>query len=245
MQARRLTLTADDFGRSPAVNAEIERWFRAGALTQAGLMVCEPHAHAALDVARRNPGLRLGLHLTLCDGHASDGATMTRSPALAGLRFAFWPGARAWLRREIAAQFTRFREFGLPPTYWDGHAHLHLHPVVLGITLPIAREHGFHFTRLVREPGPPALLPWVFNRLSALAAPRLRGAGIGFPDAVIGLRKTGQMGIAEFHRALCQDGDTEIYFHPGAETTLPQPEEVAALLNRTTRPPDQTPARRS
>jgi predicted glycoside hydrolase/deacetylase ChbG (UPF0249 family) len=245
MQARRLTLTADDFGRSPAVNAEVERWFRAGVLTQASLMVCEPHADDAIQIARKNPGLRIGLHLALCNGHASDGAAMTRSPTLAGLRFAFWPGARAWLRREVAAQFARFREFGLPPTYWDGHAHLHLHPVVLKITLPVAREHGFAFTRLVREPGPPALLPWIFQRLSAHAAPRLCYAGVGFSDAVFGLRKTGCIDIAEFQRALAHGGDTEIYFHPGAESSLPQPEEVAALVNRTIRPPDRTSARRN
>jgi chitin disaccharide deacetylase len=246
MQARRLILTADDFGRSSTVNAAVERWFRAGALTQASLMVCEPNADDAVQIARRNPGLRAGLHLTLCDGRASDGNTLPRSPALAGLRFAFWPGARAWLRREIGAQFQRFRETGLPPTYWDGHTHLHLHPVVMRLAIPIAREHGFTFTRLVREPGPPpALLPWIFRRLSESAVPRLRSAGIGFTDAVFGLRKTGRMDAEEFERAIAHPGDVEIYFHPGAESRPPEPEEIASLLSRTIRPADQMPARRS
>ena len=121
----RLILTGDDFGRSPAVNAGIERWHRAGALTNASLMVNEAGAEEAVEIAGRNPALRVGLHLTLCDGRASNGAEMSHSPALAGLRFALFPGARSWMRGEIAAQFARFRALGFGAAYWDGHTHLH------------------------------------------------------------------------------------------------------------------------
>ncbi len=234
---RRLLLTGDDFGRSAAVNAEIERWHCAGALTQTSLMVNEPGVEEAVAIARRHPNLRVGLHLTLCDGCASDGRTMQRSPALSGLRFAFFPGARAWLRREIAAQFAKFRTLGFTATYWDGHTHLHLHPLVLALTLPVALEHGFHFTRLVREPRAPGssrgFLPRVFSILSAHAAPKLHAAGIGFADAVFGLSKSGRMDLAEVRRAAeCARGRlTEIYFHPGAESVLKDPTEVARVVN--------------
>ena len=234
----RLILTGDDFGRSPEVNAEVERWHRAGALTQASLMVNEAGAEEAVEVARRNPALRVGLHLTLCDGRASSGAAMSQSPALAGLRFAFFPGARSWLRGEIAAQFARFRALGFPATYWDGHTHLHQHPVVLALTLPVAREHGFRFTRLVREPGPRAILPGFFAMLSAYAIPRLRAAGVGFSDAVFGLGKSGRMDLDEVRRAVghASHAVTEIYFHPGAESVLTDPAAVAACLPHATRP---------
>jgi len=230
--SRRLLLTGDDFGRSTAINAAIEQWHRAGAINQASLMVNEPGAEEAVEIARRNPKLRVGLHLTLCDGRAAAHATMPRSPTLAGLRFAFFPGARSWLRREIAAQFARFAALGFPPTYWDGHTHLHLHPVVLGITLPFALRHSFQFMRLVREPGPPALLPWIFSMLSRRAERTLRAAGIGFADAVFGLRKSGRMDLDEVRRA-AQCGSTrmtEIYFHPGAEAVLHDPAVVRAAV---------------
>lgn len=232
MPDKPLILTADDFGRSAAVNAAIGRWARAGAITQASLMVNEPHAGEAVAIARSIPDLRVGLHLTLCDGLASDGTPLPRSAAWAGLRYAFSPPCRAWLRLEVAAQFQRFREFGLPATYWDGHAHLHLHPAIHRIALPLALRHGFTFTRLVREPGPPALLPCIFACLSENAAPRLRAAGVGFPDRTFGLRKTGRVDAAEFERAFAhaRDGLTEIYFHPGAENALPGPEWVAGRL---------------
>jgi predicted glycoside hydrolase/deacetylase ChbG (UPF0249 family) len=229
---RRLLLTGDDFGRSAAVNAAIEQWHRAGALTHAGLMVNEPCVDEAVEIARQNPKLRVGLHLTLCDGRASDGSAMGSSPALAGLRFAFFPGARAWLRREIGAQFERFRQLGFATTYWDGHTHLHLHPLVLKITIPVAAAHGFRFTRLVREPGTHGFLPRVFSILSARAMPKLRTAGIGFADAVFGLSKSGRMDLDEVRRAAecARTRLTEIYFHPGAETVLTDPAQVAEIV---------------
>ena len=233
---RRLLLTGDDFGRSAAVNAAIEQWHRAGALTHAGLMVNECGADEAAEIARRNPNLRVGLHLTLCDGRASDGSAMGASPALAGLRFAFFPGARAWLQREIGAQFEKFRALGFAPTHWDGHTHLHLHPLVLALTIPIAVEHGFRFTRLVREPrdGKCArgFLPRVFSILSARAEPKLRAAGIGFAAAVFGLSKSGRMDLDEVRRAAecALTRLTEIYFHPGAEAVLTDPAQVAAAV---------------
>ncbi len=235
---RRLILTADDFGRNAGINAAIEQWHVAGAVTHAGLMVNEPGAEEAVEIARRNPKLRVGLHLTLCDGRASDERVMQRSPTLSGLRFAFFPGARSWLRREIAAQFARFRQLGFLPAHWDGHTHLHLHPTVLAWTIPVAVEHGFRFTRLVREPrgsgGGRGLLPWIFSRLSANAAPKLRAAGIEFTDAVFGLSKSGRMDLDEVRRAVesSRSRRTEIYFHPGAESVLKDPAEVSAAVAR-------------
>ncbi len=234
---RRLLLTGDDFGRSAAINAAIEQWHRAAALTHAGLMVNEPGVEEAVEIARRNPSLRVGLHLTLCDGRASDGSAMGASPARAGLRFAFFPGARAWLRREIAAQFAKFMQLGFAPAYWDGHTHLHLHPVVLAITIPIAIGHGFRFTRLVREPRDEmrarGFLRRVFSILSARAVPKLHAAGIAFADAVFGLSKSGRMDLDEVRRAAesARTRFTEIYFHPGAEAVLNDPAEVARMAN--------------
>jgi predicted glycoside hydrolase/deacetylase ChbG (UPF0249 family) len=231
---RRIILTADDFGRSAEVNAAIAEWARAGALHQASLMVNEDAAIAAVALAHELPELRVGLHLTLCDGIASNGTRLPARPALAGMKFAFWPGARAWLRQEIEAQFARFAKLGLPPTYWDGHTHLHLHPTVMQIAMPIAQRHGFKATRLVREPGPRAVLPWIFHVLSQRAAPRLRDAGVTFTDYTFGLRKTGQMDLADFERGIAwaKKGTVEIYFHPGAERKLPPAKQVAELLRR-------------
>ncbi len=224
---KQLILTADDFGRSPEINAAIERAHRAGFLTQASLMVNETAVEDAVRIAQRNPALCVGLHLTLCDGRATRVSPLTdragdfvRSPARAGLRYFFARRLAAPLREEIRGQFDRFRTCGFPASYWDGHAHLHLHPRILGLALPIATESGFHGMRLVREPGPPALLPAIFHGLSQAAIPRLRTHGIHFADRVFGLRHTGRMNTAYLAELLqnLPDGLSEVYFHPGAET---------------------------
>lgn len=235
----RLIVTADDFGRSPQVNAEIERYCAAGVLTQASLMINEEHVPEALRIAQRHPGLCIGLHLTLCDGRASALSPLTDptgrfcpSPARAGLRYAFTPHLRCHLSTEIERQFSAFLAAGLPPTYWDGHTHLHLHPLILELTLPIAARHGFRAMRLVREPAslhPHAL---IFRLLSRAALPALQRARIHCTDRVYGLTATGRIDTHVVTRLLATlpAGWSELYFHPGAEAAPIAPADFARLL---------------
>ena len=238
---KHLIVTADDFGRSPEINAAIERAHRAGFVTQASLMVNEPAAEEAGDIARRNPALRTGLHLTLCAGCAAQVSALTdesgrfvASPPRAGLRYAFAPSLAEPLRYEIRAQFERFRALGFAPAYWDGHTHLHLHPTIFRLTLPIAVEHGFRATRLVREPNVRGLVPWIFQRLSRAAIPHLEKHGVQFAERVFGLRDTGRMTTAVIAHLLenLPDGVSELYFHPGAEPAEPDYAALIPLLAR-------------
>jgi hopanoid biosynthesis associated protein HpnK len=232
---KHLILTGDDFGRSSAVNEAIERHYEAGLLTQASLMVNERAVAEAVRIARRHPGLCVGLHLTLCAGRAARRSAITdadarfaNSPALAGLRYAFDPRAAEPLGHEIAEQFARFRELGFAPSYADGHTHLHLHPVVLRALLEPLAADGFKMLRLVREPGNFALVALIFRALSAAAARPLRRCGIRAADHVFGFADTGRM-TADRLASLIQrlrEGLSEIYFHPGAE---PHEPDFAAL----------------
>lgn len=69
--ARRLVVNADDFGRSSAINEAVIRARREGILTTASLMVNEPACAEAVALAKANPQLGAGLHLTLLCGHAA------------------------------------------------------------------------------------------------------------------------------------------------------------------------------
>jgi predicted glycoside hydrolase/deacetylase ChbG (UPF0249 family) len=206
---KNLIITGDDFGASPQVNEAVERLHRAGVLTQAGLMVGAPHVDEAVRIARRNPSLCVGLHLVLCDSR----------PAWNGLRFFFDPRTWAGLEEKIAAQFARFAELGFEPLCWDGHMHLHLHPAVFDIVLPVAAAHQFRMARLVRETRSPHPLALVFRALSARAAPRLKTHGMLSADHTLGLTRTGRMDTQTTCALLrgLRDGWTELYLHPGAE----------------------------
>ena len=235
---RKLILTGDDFGRSHVVNEAIERHHQAGVLTQASLMVNEPAADEAVRIAQRNPALCVGLHLTLCDGRATvmsalggERNRLIRSPAVAGLWFAFCPSLWAPLRAEIAGQLDRFLAFGLPPAYWDGHTHLHLHPTVLRLCVPLASARGFRYMRLVRTPDSRSVLALIFRVLSRAAIPHLDAHHVRFADRVFGLRETGRMTNRTMQNLVGElpVGVSEIYFHPGAE---PEPLDAPALRDQ-------------
>ena len=53
---------------SPEVNEAVERAHGEGVLTAASLMVSGAAAKEAVDIARRQPTLRVGLHLVLIEG---------------------------------------------------------------------------------------------------------------------------------------------------------------------------------
>ncbi len=222
---KQLIVTADDFGMNHEVNEAIERDHQAGLLTQASLMVNEPGADEAVRIARRNPKLCVGLHLTLCHGSATRISRLTDasgnlepSPVRAGLRYFFNAHLRDELAHEINAQFARFLDLGFAPGYWDGHTHLHLHPTVFDLTLPVAHDLGFRAVRLVRERGNRPV-PLVFQWLSRRAIPPLRARGIQFADRIFGLRRTGRMDTRYFENTIRKlpRGVSEIYYHPGAE----------------------------
>ena len=68
---RLLVVNADDFGRSASINAAVVQAHRAGILTSASLMLNESATDEAVALARENPRLGVGLHLTLLCGHAA------------------------------------------------------------------------------------------------------------------------------------------------------------------------------
>lgn len=239
---RRLIVNADDFGRSPAINAAVIRAQRAGILTTASLMVNEPAAAEAVALAKENPRLGVGLHLTLLLGHAAlppekiPGLANTRgefsdNPVSTGFRYFFNRSLREQLRAEIHAQFARFRATGLPLDHVNGHLHFHLHPTVLGLLLEDANPLGLTHLRLMREPfwmdAPLAAgrrltrasHAMIFSVLSRLAQPRLRSSRIRHTQRVFGLLQNARVNEAYMTKLLplLPPGDSELYSHPSLD----------------------------
>jgi predicted glycoside hydrolase/deacetylase ChbG (UPF0249 family) len=117
--SRRLVVTADDFGLSPAVNRGVEAGFRHGIVTSASLMVRRAHAGDAVIAARRLPGLCLGLHVELVSYEVRDDCWTVTDQLVD-------PSDHDAVEREVADQLSRFVAFvGRPPTHIDSHHHLH------------------------------------------------------------------------------------------------------------------------
>jgi hopanoid biosynthesis associated protein HpnK len=237
---KELIINADDFGLSHGANKAIITAWREGILTSASLMVSGSAFEEAVVLARENPGLQVGLHLTLVQGRGTlrhDGfpsvtdceGNFSNDPVHAGMRYFFVKSLKRQLYREIEGQIAKFEETGLPLSHVDGHLNIHMHPVVFDILLGLMPRHGITSFRLSRErlgveirlsprrrfgKGSDA---FIFSRLAARCRPELDRRGIGYAVEVKGLLNSGHMTEDYLLKMLdiLQDGTTEIYFHPG------------------------------
>lgn len=259
-----IIVTADDFGRSRAINAAIMRAHREGILTCASLMIAGEAWEEAVELARATPSLAVGLHLVVSGGRAvlsphtiphlvnSEGL-FPDDPLRLGLRYAFHRAARQELAAEIAAQFERFVATGLPLSHVDGHQHLHMHPAVFSLLLPLAQRYG---ARGVRVPADDVVLALRYDRRGAgmkigwalglgLVLSRCRrqaqAVGLVVTDRVYGIFQSGQMTegyVVKVLRGL-KMSTAELYFHPSLEVTGealgPNPGDLTTLLSPTVR----------
>jgi hopanoid biosynthesis associated protein HpnK len=236
---RRLIVNADDFGRSHSINAAVVRAHREGILTTASLMVNEPACAGAVALAQENPGLGIGLHLTLLCGKSAlppdripglvnEHSEFSSRPVAVGMRYFFKRELRGQLRAEIHAQFEKFRATGLSLDHVNGHLHLHLHPAIFRILTEDAASLGIRHLRLTREPF------WmdvplakgnrlyrstqaaIFFLLSWRAASALRRLNIRHAQRVFGLLQTGRVSEPYLLKllAILPPGDSELYSHP-------------------------------
>ena len=242
ISGRRLIVNADDFGLSASVNEAVVRAHREGVLTTASLMVNEPGCAGAVALAKENPRLGVGLHLTLLMGHSAlapekiPGLVNARgefshSPVGVGLNYFFRPGLREQLRAEIHAQFEKFHATGLPLDHVNGHLHLHLHPVVFGILMEDAAALGIRHLRLTRDclarSRRMAAGRWfyrvshaaIYAWLSGRARGPLRRRGIKHAEITFGLLQDSQVDEAYLLKLLSDlpDGDSEVYSHPSLD----------------------------
>jgi len=238
--SRHLIVTSDDFGLSPGVNAAVQKAWRDGILTNASIMPGGSAFDEAVEIARANPGLQIGLHLTLVQGKAvlppdripglvdRDG-NFTDNPVAAGMRYFFDKGLYKQVKQEIEAQIVKVREAGIPLSHVDGHLNIHLHPTVFAFLCELMPRHGITSFRLSRE----RLLHnltfdrerkmgktverVIFGSLTAHALPELKRMGIGHAGEVKGVLNSGRMTEEYILNILdgLEDGLTEIYFHPG------------------------------
>jgi chitin disaccharide deacetylase len=240
--SRRLIVNADDFGRSASINEAVIRAHREGILTTASLMVNEAACAEAVALAKENPRLGVGLHLTLLCGHsalppsqvpglADVEGRFSDQPVSTGFRLFFKRSLRDQLTREIQAQVERFRRTGLPLDHLNGHLHLHLHPTVFDILMHQAARWGISCFRLTTDPLRLNLRlargQWlyrlchhlVYRVLSARARPGLRRLGIRHADRVFGLLQNARVDEAYTLGLLARlpPGDSELYSHPSLD----------------------------
>jgi hopanoid biosynthesis associated protein HpnK len=240
--SRRLIVNADDFGRAHSVNEAVVRAHREGILTTASLMVNEAAGNEAVALARENPKLGVGLHLTLLCGKST--LPPERIPGLVnaqgefgnrpidvGMSYFFKRDLREQLRAEIHAQFEKFRATGLPLDHVNGHLHLHLHPTVFRILMEDAAPLGIRHLRLTRDclsrsrrmtrghwfyrHSHAAIFEWLSRR----ARRPLQQRGIRHAQITFGLLQNARVDEEYILKLLPElpPGDSELYSHPSLD----------------------------
>jgi chitin disaccharide deacetylase len=240
--ARRLIINADDFGLSPSVNEAVIRAHREGILTTASLMVNEAGFDEAVKLAKENPKLGVGLHLTLLHGHSAlppgkiPGLVNARgefsnSPVGVGMKYFFDSDLLEPLRAEITAQFEKFRSTGLILDHVNGHLHLHLHPIIFKILMDGSEKLGIRHLRFTRDClarsrrmsrgyyfyriSHAAIFEW----LSSRARETLRQKSVKHPQITFGLLQDGRVDEDYLLKLLPElpPGDSELYSHPSLD----------------------------
>ena len=235
---KRLIVNADDFGRTPGVNAGVLEAHLSGIVTSATVMVLEPAAEAGVsEASRRARGLSLGLHFVLTGGGAPASPAERVASLLVGGRF---PRDAQSLpseidpddvSRELDAQIALFTKMaGRPPSHLDSHHHSALHPSVQPVFAEAARRRG---------------LP--VRASTAAARDALRASGVTTPDRFLdGFYGAGA--TAENLRAilaeLSEEETSELMCHPAvvdeelrASSSYAEPRaaELDALTSREAR----------
>src|SRR5262249_27678660 len=158
----RLIVNGDDFGLSEEVNEGIIRAHREGVLNSCSLMVTGAAFEHAVQLAKQNPSLAVGIHLVTVVGKSvlpskeipnlvDEDRNFSNDPNRAGLKYFFSRSARRDLRKEIQAQFDVFQSTGLPLSHIDGHLHLHVHPVIFSAALEFGQKYGARRMRVPVE----------------------------------------------------------------------------------------------
>src|SRR5262245_3608979 len=225
--SKRLIITADDFGLTHRVNEAIAIAFREGIVTTASLMVTGAGFDSAVDIARREPSLDIGLHLNLTEGCPV--ASPSTIPSLADssgflYKHPFKLAAALFqervlvndLEREIRAQIEKAVDSGLWITHIDGHKHVHVMPAIFGIIWRVAPDYEILAVRSARE-RIPRLLPmlarntasWrqilkqcfaakLISASSFMSQPRKSHVGLVSPRRFYGIAQTGFLDLAAF-----------------------------------------------
>lgn len=159
---KNLIVNADDLGWTEGVNRGIAEAHSGGLVTSASLLANGRAFGSALDVARTNPELGVGVHLNLSNGSPianpkevasllnAQGQLHLTTDALF-LRIVTSRLNLDEVQREWEAQIRKVRGAGISPTHLDGHKHVHMLPGFFEITVGLAKKHGIRGIRISHE----------------------------------------------------------------------------------------------
>lgn len=146
----KLIINADDFGHSKGINMGIIEAYQDGVLTSTTLMAGMPGFEQAVKLAKENPGLGVGVHLTLTCGYpVSKGLKTIVDDNGAFLNLSFYENKENLalidldeVYMEWKSQIEKVKLSGIDPTHIDSHHHINSVGDLKKIYLKLADEYN-------------------------------------------------------------------------------------------------------
>ena len=236
---KKLIVNADDFGLHEEINKGIIKGYQEGFITSTSLMCSAPAFENAVALAKENPGLGIGIHLTLV-GSVPSVLPKEKISSLVNdkglfpenyVAFAkmFYTGQvkMVQLELELRAQIEKALATGLNITHVDSHQHTHVLPGMTGLVVKLCNEYKIKNIRIPQEGyffsgGFAGGLGRKIGRAglsfcACLAAMQAKIAGLASPESFFGMLAGGNLNetlVGNIIAAL-PDGVSEIMTHPG------------------------------
>ncbi len=222
---KKLIVNADDFGLHTLINQGIIKGHREGFITSTSIMPSADAYEEAVELAKANPKLGIGIHLTLVGGVKSV-LLKEQVPSLLDAEGRFLPDYVAFAKRfytggvkgseleaELRAQIEKALASGLNITHIDSHQHTHVLPGMNGLVRKLCNEYNIKRERIPKEGytfsgGFQAGLGRKIGRCGLSFCAALAASGADKDDAEL---------VGNIIRAL-PEGVSEIMTHPGLET---------------------------
>lgn len=233
---RRLIINADDLGINQQRSHGIFLCHEQGIVTSASLIPnCSDSDRAARYAGERD--LPTGLHLNLTYGSPlskkSDiTSLLTTDGYFLGLdslerELAEERVETRHVEREIREQMEWFLEHRGQPTHVDSHHHIHVHPFIAAVLVPILDRYGISYVRIPSEAPEPfgyeipkersAYIRKISERAEA-ARKLFKAHNIGSADHFRGMAFSGSATMRTMRHTIgrLEEGVTEFMVHPGS-----------------------------
>jgi len=238
---KQLIINADDFGLHPVINKGIIKGHSEGIITSTSLMPSSPFFDEAVQLAKANPSLGVGIHLTLVGGVEPACTSGVNSLLTADGVFAedYTVFAKKWytgsikkneLVKELETQIEKVLAADIKPTHIDSHQHMHVLPGIAGIVVRLCEKYGI---KKIRMPGENIFWSGGFaagmgrkigrdglSFCAMLAKGKAKSAGLVYPQHFFGMLAGGNLNAELVKNILLNlpEGTSEIMTHPGLDS---------------------------
>lgn len=238
-----LIINADDFGRHELINRAVEKAFNTGCLKSATIMAGGKFFDDAVLIAKKNPGLGVGIHFTLANGYPV--LPPEKIPSLVTEDGVFYENYVVFLKKylqgkvsqdeiksELIAQLEKVQNSGINLTHFDSHQHLHHIPGIIDIVLELAENAKISAMRISNTKIFDGQLDSIgkfvgrlgLGSLAKYAGNKARKKNVVFPEHFAGI-VAGESVSESFMENLIlnlQEGTTEVMLHPGTDNKILQ-----------------------